>query len=137
MLRAVLDTNVVVSAHLRPEGQQALILGLAFGRKFRWFVSEALLEEYQGVLRRQRFGLNPKSVTQSIRLIRKTATLVVPKKRRSVTRDPEDNKVIECALEARTDYVVTGNIRHFPSRFQDIRVVPPRQFLTLIAAQPS
>jgi uncharacterized protein len=137
MLRAVLDTNVVVSAHLRPEGQQALILGLAFGRKFRWFVSEALLEEYEGVLRRQRFGLNPQSVTRSIRLIRKTATLAVPKKRLSVTRDPDDNKVIECALEARTDYVVTGNIRHFPSRFQDIRVVPPRQFLTLIAAGPS
>jgi uncharacterized protein len=84
MLRAVIDTNVVVSAHLRPEGQQALILGLAFGRKFRWLVSEALLEEYEGVLRRQRFGLNHRSVTQSIRLIRKTATLVVRKKRLSV-----------------------------------------------------
>jgi putative PIN family toxin of toxin-antitoxin system len=137
MLRAVLDTNVVISAHLSPEGQQALILGLALAGHFRCFVSDALLEEYEGVLRRERFGLNPRRVVQSMQIVRRTATLVIPKKRLDVTFDPDDNKVVECALEARADYIVTGNIRHFPSRFQDIRIVLPRQFLTLVAAQPS
>lgn len=137
MLRAVLDTNVVVSAHLNPEGQQALILGLAIAGHFRCFVSDPLLEEYEGVLRRERFGLSSRSVIQSIRIIRKSATLVIPKRKLYVTRDPDDNKVVECALEARADYIVTGNIRHFPSRFQDIRIVLPRLFLTLVAAQPS
>jgi len=136
MLRAVLDTNVVISAHLSPEGQQALILGLAIARYFRCFVSDALLEEYEGVLRRERFGLSPRSVTQSMRIIRKCATLVIPKRKLDVSRDPDDNKVVECALEARADYIVTGNTRHFPSQFQDIRIVLPRQFLTLVAAQP-
>ncbi len=136
MLRAVLDTNVVNSAHLSPEGQQALILGLAIAGHFRCFVSEALLEEYEGVLRRERFGLSPRNVTQSIRIIRKTTTLVIPKRKLDVSRDSDDNKVVECALEARADYIVTGNTRHFPSRFQDIRIVLPRQFLTVVAAQP-
>jgi len=136
MLRAVLDTNVVISAHLSPEGQQALILGLAIAGHFRCFVSEALLEEYEGVLRRERFGLSPRNVTQSIRIIRKTTTLVIPKRKLDVSRDSDDNKVVECALEARADYIVTGNTRHFPSRFQDIRIVLPRQFLTVVAAQP-
>ncbi len=136
MLRAVLDTNAVISAHLSPEGQQALILGLAIARYFRCFVSDALLEEYEGVLRRERFGLSPGSVTQSMRIIRKRATLVIPKRKLDVSRDPDDNKVVECALEARADYIVTGNTRHFPSQFQDIRIVLPRQFLTLVAAQP-
>ncbi len=136
MLRAVLDTNVVISAHLSPEGQQALILGLAIARYFRCFVSDALLEEYEGVLRRERFGLGPRSVTQSMRIIRKCATLVIAKRKLDVSRDPDDNKAVECALEARADYIVTGNTRHFPSRFQDIRIVLPRQFLTLAAAQP-
>ncbi len=136
MLRAVLDTNVVISAHLSPEGQQALILGLAIAGYFRCFVSDALLEEYEGVLRRERFGLSPRSVTQSMRIIRKCTTLVIPKRKLDVSRDPDDNKIVECALEARADYIVTGNTRHFPSRFQDIRMVLPRQFLTLAAAQP-
>ena len=136
MLRVVLDTNVVISAHLSPEGQQALILGLAIAAYFRWFVSGVLLEEYEGVLRRERFGLSPRSVTQSMRTIRKCSTLVIPKRKLNVSRDPDDNKVVECALEARADYMVTGNIGHFPSRFQDIRIVLPRQFLTVVAAQP-
>ena len=137
MLRAVLDTHVVISAHLSPEGQQALILGLALAEHFRCFVSDALLEEYEGVLRRERFGLDPRSVVQSMKIIRRTMTLVIPKKKLDVTIDTDDNKVVECALEARADYIVTGNIRHFPSRLEDIRIVLPRQFLTLVAAQPS
>ena len=136
MLRAVLDTSVVISARLSPEGQQALILGLAIAQYFRCFVSDALLEEYEAVLRRERFGLSPRSVTQSMRIIRKCTTLVIPKRKLDVSRDPDDNKIVECALEARADYIVTGNTRHFPSRFQDIRIVLPRQFLTLAAAQP-
>jgi len=71
-----------------------------------------------------------------MRTIRKCSTLVIPKRKLNVSRDPDDNKVVECALEARADYIVTGNIRHFPSRFQDIRIVLPRRFLTVVAAQP-
>lgn len=113
MLRAVLDINVVISAHLSPDGQQALILELAIAGYFRCFVSDALLEEYEGVLRRERFGLSPRTVTQSMRIIRKCATLVIPKRKLDVSRDPDDNKVVECALEARADDIVTGNTRHF------------------------
>ena len=99
MLRAVLDTSVVISARLSPEGQQALILGLAIAQYFRCFVSDALREEYEGVLRRERFGLSPGSVTQSMRIIRKWATLVIPNRKLDVSRDPD----------ARADYIVTGN----------------------------
>jgi uncharacterized protein len=69
--------------------------------------------------------------------MREAAILVAPRKRLDVTRDPDDNKVLECALEARADYVVTGNARDFPARFQDIRIISPRRFLTLLASAPT
>jgi len=69
-------------------------------------------------------------------MFRTTAGFVLPRKRLNVTTDPDDNIFLECALEARADYVVTGNLRHFPPRFQDIRIVGPRQFLTILAADP-
>jgi predicted nucleic acid-binding protein len=69
--------------------------------------------------------------------MRNAAILVVPRKKLKITRDPDDNKVLECALEARADYIVTGNIRDFPERFQDIRVIPPRRFMTLLASGPT
>jgi putative PIN family toxin of toxin-antitoxin system len=137
MIKAVLDTNVVVSAHLNPDGREALILELALGRQFRCFASEELLEEYEGVLRRARFGLDPKDISRSLRIIRGTFVRAIPRRRLEVTRDPDDNRVLECALEARADYLVTGNIRHFPSRFQDVRTLLPRDFLTIMASEIS
>jgi putative PIN family toxin of toxin-antitoxin system len=135
MISAVLDTNIIVSAHLNQEGPASIILDLAFSRYFRCFVSEVLLEEYEEILKRTRLGLDARDTSRSIRLLRKAATLVVPRRILKVTSDPDDNKIIECALEARADYVVTGNTRHFPVQFQDIRIIRPRQFLTVLAAQ--
>ena len=135
VLKAVLDTNVIVSAHLKAEGQEALILELALTGEFKWSVSEALLEEYEEVLRRPRFRLTSQRITESLKAIRKSAVMVRPGKRLRVTSDPEDNKVLECALAAGADYVVMGNIRHFPARFRSIKVLAPRQFLTVLAAE--
>ena len=71
-----------------------------------------------------------------MRMVRRTFFTVAPKNKIEATSDPNDNIFLECALQARADYVVTGNLRHFPGQFQDIRVVSPRQFLTILAAEP-
>jgi putative PIN family toxin of toxin-antitoxin system len=133
-VNAVLDTNVVVSAHLKPEGREALILDLALSRRFRMVVSEALLQEYEGVLRRSRLHIDPARITRSLRDIRAAAHVAEPRKRLQVTSDPDDNMVLECAVEGGADYLVTGNVRHFPEEFQGVRVVPPREFLVILAA---
>jgi len=137
MLKAVMDTNVVLSAHLTIEGPSGVILDLVFSKFFRCFVSYPLLEEYEEVLKRPRFGLDAREIARSLRLIRSATIRVTPRKPLTVTRDPDDNKVLECALEARADYVVTGNTRDFPPRFQDIRIISPRSFLTILASAPN
>ena len=136
MLKAVLDTNVVLSAHLNLHGPSQVIYDLVFSKVFRCFVSAALLEEYEDVLRRPQFGVDARQIARSLRDLRKAAVLVVPAKRLNVTVDPDDNKVLECALEARADYLVTGNLRDYPAQFQDIRIIPPRRFMTLLASGP-
>ena len=135
MAKAVLDTNVVVSG-LLTEGHSALVLKLAESRVFRSFVSEEILKEYKEVLRREHFRLKERQIEAFIKTFRRVALTVVPKKVLRVTTDPDDNIFLECALEAGADYVVTGNLRHFPVRFQDIRIVSPLQFLTVIATGP-
>jgi uncharacterized protein len=66
MLKAVLDTNVVVSAHLTADGPAALILRLALSRYFQYYVSEEILEEYCEVLQRRKFKLDGDYVVQSL-----------------------------------------------------------------------
>ena len=50
-----------------------------------------------------------------------------------LSRDPADNKFLECALESQADYLITGNTRHFPLKmFHGTRIITPRDFIDLI-----
>lgn len=136
MIRAVLDTNVVVSALISPSGPLADLLDLAALWHFRCYLSEEILDEYREVLGRAHLNLDEHKTFRAIERLKEAAVLVRPQKKLLVCTDFGDNKFLECALEARADYIVTGNVRHFPVRFQDVRVIIPRRFLTLLAADP-
>lgn len=137
MRRAVLDTNVVVSALLQPAGPPGNIIELGFGSLFRWYISEPILTEYAVVLSRKRLGIDGQRASTFLKDLRKVALPVVPRRNLRECSDPNDDKFLECALQARADYVVTGNVRHFPERFQMIRVILPRQFLLVLASDPA
>jgi uncharacterized protein len=135
MLKAVLDTNVVVSAHLTADGPASLIFRLALSRYFQCFFSEELVEEFSEVLLRKKFKLDAKEVAQSLRSFRASGVLVTPRNRITVARDSDDDKVLECAVEAQADYIVTGNIRDFPKQYRGVAVVLPRVFLNVLASR--
>jgi len=126
---AVLDTNVIVSAHLKEEGLERFVLDLALARKLQLFLSTEILEEYEGVLARPAFKLKPDRVTASLRLIKKVALMVHPEKKVQASRDPDDNKFLECAEEAQAGYLVTGNKKHFPTHWRQTRIVNARELL--------
>lgn len=128
----VLDTNVVVSAHLKEHGFERFVLDLALARKLSLYVSVEILEEYRGVLARDKFRLDPKKVAGSLQLIEQAARRVRSERKLTVAKDPDDNKFLECAAEAQADYLVTGNKRHFPKEWGLTRVVNARELLEAI-----
>jgi putative PIN family toxin of toxin-antitoxin system len=133
--KVVLDTNVVVLAHLKAGGLEAFVLDLALASKLQLYVSAEILEEYEGVLRRPHFDIDPKKVTQSIQLIKKKARRLKPTRSLSVSPDPDDNRFLECAEAAGADYLVTGNKRHFPSKHRRTLVVNARQLIEIITPE--
>lgn len=134
MIRVVLDTNVVVSAMLKTGGISSGIVKAGFAGHFQWVVSEALVREYQEVLFRPRFKLDREEIEDLIRSIRTSVIIAVPVEVLSLAKDPDDNKVIECAAAGMAEYLVTGNLRHFPAEFRGCRTVSPRTFLTILSA---
>lgn len=132
-LRLVVDTNIVVSAALKPDGLQRTVLLLAITKPARLYVSNAIFGEYRDVLSRAEFQIRKGLRQQLLDLIRKQAHLVNPVRTVQVTNDPEDNIFIECADAARADYIVTGNARHFPRFWKNTKVVTSREFLSLVA----
>ncbi len=111
-LRLVLDTNIIVSAAIKPDGLQRTVLLLAMSRPARF-----------------RKGLRQ----QLLRRLQDSSHLISYSRQLHVTTDPDDNIFLECADAARADYLVTGNQRHFPKFWKQTKIVTSREFITLIA----
>ncbi len=130
--RVVLDTNVVVSAALKPQGLESKVLELVASRRIALFASPEVLAEYHEVLLRLELGLEPGAVNKLLKEIRQAANLVRAKQRVSVSPDEADNRFLECAEAAQADFLVTGNIRHFPKHYKTSKVVNTREFLNTL-----
>jgi len=113
--RVVLDTNVVVSAHLKEDGLERFVLDLALNRKLQLFLSAEILEEYRNVLAREKFKIQPEKMAASLHLLERASTKVRPK--RKVTA---------------ADYLVTGNKKHFPKQWEQTRIINARELLQVI-----
>jgi uncharacterized protein len=132
-LRLVVDTNIVVSAALKPDGLQRTVLLLAITKPARLYVTEAVMAEYLEVLARPRMNIPKGRRRQLLQLIRNNSHTVTPARSLQVTPDPDDNKFLECADAARADYLVTGNQRHFPRFWKKTKVITSLEFIGIVA----
>jgi putative PIN family toxin of toxin-antitoxin system len=130
-LRLVLDTNILVSAALKPEGLERTTLVVALTKPARLYVSDSVLEEYARVLTRRDLGIRRSEQLRLLELVRDRGHLVRPSRRVDAAGDPDDNKFLECAEAARADYLITGNRRHFPAFWRSTKIVTSREFVAL------
>jgi uncharacterized protein len=132
-LRLVIDTNIVVSAALKPDGLQRTVLLLAMSKPAAMYVSEAVIAEYREVLARPELKIRKGLQQQVLQLILSHSRTVRPSRALQVAKDPDDNKFLECADAARADYLVTGNARHFPKFWKKTKVITSREFIDIVA----
>jgi putative PIN family toxin of toxin-antitoxin system len=130
VIRVVADTNVYVSAIVFG-GTCEEVLVLARAGLVDLYVSPPILSELRVVLGRT-FGWPPARVREALAEVGALAALVRPSHRlKEVTSHEQDHRVLECALAADADFLVTGDKRHLQrlKAFQGIRIVSPRAFL--------
>jgi len=132
-LRLVIDTNVLVSAAIKPDGLQRTVVLLALTKPARWYVSDAILSEYTTVLARPELKIRRSLRQQLVQLIKNHTHIVAPSRLPFITTDPADNIFVECADAARADYLITGNQRHFPKFWKSTKIISAREFLNIIA----
>lgn len=138
-MEAVLDTNVAVSAAINPKGPPAEIIKAWRARSFVWVTSPDLLQELESALRspslRRYLAWSDDELAEFLALVRAVARAVVPTSRIDAIRvDPADNRVLEAAMDARVDYIVSGD-RHLldMGRHENIPIVTPARFVAIIA----
>lgn len=135
-MRAVFDTNVYIAAFLAPGGEAERVLLRAYRRQVELFTSLPILTEVAGVLR-GKFGVSEAAVAPVLRVIVRAAVVVRPRRRVSALEDEPDNRVIECAVEAGADLIVTGDRDLLRLReFEGIAIVRLADFLRMFPAAP-
>jgi len=136
MIKVVIDTNVLVSALLKSQRNPALILSLILQHQLTLCVSEEIFTEYGEVLHYGKFKqLDQDLIKKLLDDIQRDALWINPKVSVDIIKDhPPDNRFLECALEAKVDFIVTGNKKHFNFKsFHHIPIVAPTDFLFIVA----
>jgi len=106
---ATLDTNVLVSGTVFG-GVPGSIINAAIDRRFTLALSPAILTEYENVLSRRSFGLLPEAVELLVRDMESHARIFYPtRKHQIVAADPDNDAVVDRAVEAGADVIVSGD----------------------------
>jgi uncharacterized protein len=131
--RVVLDTNIFISALLNPIGSPARVFSLAtLGRDIELCMSGDTYAEYEDVIRRPRLRRSEREIEAALRTIREKSLWVRPTEKVHICSDPDDDIFLECAQAAKAHYLITGNMKDFPSTWAGTQIVTAIQFLDLI-----
>jgi len=133
MIRVVLDTNIIVSALLQPLGPPAQVFGLATAGSIQLCVSGSVYAEYEEVIGRPRFQRSEDVIAGALHTIREKGLWVRPTEAVRACSDPDDDIFLECAQAAQADYLVTGNLKHFPASWSGTQIVTARQLLDIVS----
>ncbi len=132
-LRLVIDTNVLISAALKPTGLPRTVLLLALTKPARLYLPPPILAEYVSVMARPELHIHKGLRQRFVQLIKDRSFVVTPTKRLEVANDPDDNIFLECADVAQADYLITGNLSYFPKLWKKTRIIAPREFINLVS----
>ncbi len=137
-MRAVVDTNVLVSGLIRPRGPIGLVVRGLRDRRFVSILSRPMLEEIVDVFGRpwlrDKYGLDDAAVEIYLRFLVLRSELVVPAETIERCRDPRDDLFLEAAVAGEADRLVTGDEDLLALEYHDatgdhrIRIVSPATF---------
>lgn len=136
MVEIVIDANVIVAALRSRRGSSFRLLMLVGDPRFNLNVSVSLAFEYEEVLKRYKSDLHltDLEVDEFIDYICSRSTLrEIFYLWRPTLPDPDDDFVLELAIESNAEFIVTFNIRDFRRAEEfGVRAIPPRDFLEFI-----
>lgn len=134
MIKAVVDTNVLVSSIISSKSSPAKIINYWQERKFVLVTSEKILQETRRVLNypkiSKKYHFNKEKVNELIHGFSLFSEVCKPAKKISVIQqDPEDNKFLEAALTAKVDFIVSGDSHLLNlKKYQGIKILTAKEF---------
>lgn len=134
-MRVVFDTNIYISAFAIPGGSAEDAYVKAIQGRFDLFTSVAILTETARVLQ-VKFDWAEDKVRQAVQDISESATVLRPRPDLHLLKDEPDNRILECAVEAHAEWIVTGD-RHLLSlkHHGDCEIISLAAFIAILQRQ--
>lgn len=131
MIRAVLDTNIIISSIFwKGNPHEAVRRGILGGYKL--VASAAIIDEITNKLR-NKFQFPEKAIQDLVSVLLTYGHIVEPISKFDAVRDKTDNKVLECAFDGKADFIVTGDPDLLILKeFKGIKIVTVKEFLESI-----
>jgi putative PIN family toxin of toxin-antitoxin system len=133
-MRVVLDSNIYLSGLIFPGSKPAMILNLANKGTFEVFCSDFIVDEIGRILIKK-FGYDERTTDQFIGTFLKFVKIIIPQNKVEIIETKkDDNRILECALSARADYLITGDKKHIlPLRkIGKIKIINPAEFIEIL-----
>ena len=130
-MKVFFDTNIFISAFVIPGGKAEEVYLHVLKGDFDLYSSVAILTETAQKLR-EKFAGPENQIVGLLKAISKVATVIKTRPHLHILPDEPDNRILECALEAKADFIVSGD-RHLLSlkHFQNIKIVRLSNFLEI------
>lgn len=128
-MNVVFDTNIFVSAFTRPEGRASLALQAIVARQDELFISPPIIDELLRVLD-EKFHWNTANRRFVTDWMSRNARILEPVETLTILADEPDNRILECAIAANADLIVTGDRAMLSlQRIENTRIVSLATYL--------
>ena len=129
-MRVVVDTSVFVSGLLSPFNPPGVIVGLIAAGRLGLCYDMRIIAEYDDVLRRPAFPFEAPEIAAVLAQVRAGGEVAAGEPLKARLPHHDDEPFLEVARSARAEFLVAGNLKHFPrDRCEGVRVVSPREFM--------
>jgi putative PIN family toxin of toxin-antitoxin system len=129
-MKIVLDSNVFVSSFFW-KGNPRKIFDRVTNGLDELYISDEILQEITAVMTRKKFNMEINEIEDYIKIIESYSIKLSPQNKvEEVSRDKNDNKILECGFEGKVDYIITGDNDLLVLRnYKGIRIVKPKEYL--------
>ncbi len=133
MIKVVFDTNILLSASMW-RGNPYKLVQKAQNKELELYISSDILIELESVLSLPKFGLAKEEIANFIDYFADISNLVYPiEDINAVKNDPSDNAILECAVEAKAQYIVSGDSNLLNLKdFRGIKIIRASELLELV-----
>lgn len=135
-MRIVTDTNVLLSSSFWT-GASFTIVEMSKQREIDLILSDAIIDEFRKVLQYKEVQEKIKDknleMKRTVEELISIATMVEPKEKVNIIEeDPDDNKILECAIEGKVNYIITKDNHLLKLKeFRGIKIITPEDFIVI------